>query len=337
MTRQTLSMLACPVLGLLAVQVLHLVLRRLGRRVRIAAGLARRSHRPAQLLAGLTGLWIGLKVFGPHERWTPGVSQVLGLTMIAVGAWFLTSLLLVLEDAALSRYRTDVRDNRVARTVHTQVRLIRRVTAAAVAVLALGAMLLALPGARAAGASVLASAGLVGVVAALAAQSLLGNVLAGLQIAFGQSLRLDDVVIVEEEWGRVEEITLTYVVVRIWDDRRLILPTSYFTTQPFENWTHSGAELIGSVELDVDWLVPVERMRAYLTTVLEDSPLWDERTNVLQVTEAVGGTVRIRALVSAYDAPTLWDLRCVVRESMVTWLRQHHGDAVPRTRVSMQA
>ena len=239
------------------------------------------------------------------------------------------------EDTALSRYRTDVRDNRVARTVHTQVRLIRRVTAATVAVLAVGSMLLT--AVRTVGASVLASAGLVGAVAALAAQSLLGNVLAGLQIAFGQSLRLDDVVVVEGEWGRVEEITLTYVVVRIWDDRRLILPTSYFTTKPFQNWTHNSAELTGSVEIDVDWLVPVDRLRAYLTSVPETCPLWDERTNVLQVTDGLGGTVRIRALVSAYDAPTLWDLRCLVREQLVTWLRDHHPDALPRTRMSVTA
>jgi hypothetical protein len=160
----------------------------------------------------------------------------------------------------------------------------------------------------------------------------LGNMLAGLQIAFGKSLRLDDVVVVEGEWGRIEEITLTYVVVRIWDDRRLIMPTSYFTTKPFENWTRTSAALTGTVELDVDWAVPMPRLRAKLTAVLEDNPLWDERTNVLQVTDAVGGAIRVRALVSAHDAPTLWDLRCAVRESLVTWLREQHGEALPRVR-----
>jgi small-conductance mechanosensitive channel len=323
--------------GLVLEQLLHFGINRLGRRLPLAARLARRAHRPALLLTGLGGLALGLRLFVPPEPWLATVLRVLVLTLIGVAAWLLTSLLLVAEDTALSRYRTDVRDNRVARTIHTQVRLIRRVTAATVAVLAVGSMLLTLPAVRTVGASVLASAGLVGAVAALAAQSLLGNVLAGLQIAFGQSLRLDDVVVVEGEWGRVEEITLTYVVVRIWDDRRLILPTSYFTTKPFQNWTHSSAELTGSVEIDVDWLVPVDRLRSVLTSVLETSPQWDERTNVLQVTDAVGGTVRIRALVSAYDAPTLWDLRCLVRERLVTWLRDHHPDALPRTRMSLES
>ena len=125
------------------------------------------------------------------------------------------------------------------------------------------------------------------------------------------------------------------MVVQIWDDRRLILPTSYFTSKPFENWTRTNAALTGAVELDVDWAVPVSRLRAKLTEILGQHPLWDERTNVLQVTDALGGTVRLRALLSAYDAPTLWELRCDVRESLVTWLREHHGEAIPRTRTDL--
>jgi small-conductance mechanosensitive channel len=327
--------LALSVAGLVALQVVHLVLVRAGRRVSLATDLARRTHRPAQALVALAGFWIGVRVLLPHQSWSGSVLHLLGLALIGAGAWFTASLLFVIEDVALARYRTDVQDNRVARTIHTQVRLIRRVTVAVIAVLAIGSMLLTLPGARTAGASVLASAGLVGVVAALAAQSVLGNVLAGLQIAFGKSLRLDDVVIVESQWGRIEEITLTYVVVRIWDDRRLILPTSYFTTKPFENWTRTSAALIGTVEIDVDWNVPLEHLRARLTEVLEGNPLWDERTNVLQVTDATGGNVRVRALVSAYNAPALWDLRCAVREALVVWLRDNHDDALPRTRTQL--
>src|SRR5439155_11479519 len=205
---------------------------------------------------------------------------------------------------------TDVPDNLRRRRAQTQIKVIRRLTIAVVVVLTLGTMLMTFPAARAAGASVLASAGIVAAIAAFAAQALLGNVFAGLQLAFGGALRLDDVVIAEDTWARVEEITLTYVVLRVWDDRRLIVPSSYFTTKPFENWTWTGAALLGTVEIDLDWSAPFDRMRAELDRVLTATPLWDGRVGLLQVTDAVGAFVRVRALVSAIDAPTLFDLRC---------------------------
>ncbi|GAA1818729.1 mechanosensitive ion channel [Luedemannella flava] len=310
-------------------------LRRLSRRVPMAGQLAFRAHRPARAFGVLVALAVGGSIVLPAGDGRDVTLSVLHLALVAAGAWLLTALLFVVEESALARFRTDVVDNRRARTVHTQVRLIRRVTAAVITVLAVGAMLLTIPGARALGTSLLASAGLVGVVAALAAQSLLGNVLAGLQLAFGGSLRLDDVVIVEGEWGRIEELTLTYVVVQVWDDRRLIVPTSYFTTKPFQNWTRTELALLGTVELDVDWAAPVERLRAELREVVSGSDLWDGRVSVLQVTDAVGGNVRLRALVSAADAPKLWDLRCLVRERLITWLREYDDDALPRTRTSL--
>jgi small-conductance mechanosensitive channel len=230
-----------------------------------------------------------------------------------------------------------VSDNRHARRIHTQVVMLRRITIAVVAVIAIAVMLMTFPQARAIGTSLLASAGLAGVVAALAAQSVLGNVFAGLQIAFSDSLRLDDVVIVENEWGRIEEITLSYVVVQVWDDRRIILPTSYFTTKPFQNWTRTEAKLLGTVEIDCDWTMPVEEVREELRRFLEATDLWDGRVSVLQVTEATGPTIRLRALVSASDAPTLWDLRCLVREHLVAWVRDRHGDALPKTRAEIGA
>jgi small-conductance mechanosensitive channel len=199
-------------------------------------------------------------------------------------------------------------------------------------VLTAGVMLMTFPGIRALGASVLASAGLVSVVAALAAQSTLGNVFAGLQLAFSDAIRVDDVVVVEQEWGRIEEITLTYVAVQIWDDRRLILPTSYFTTKPFQNWTRNSSAVLGTAEVDVDWSTPIEPLRAELRRVCEGSELWDERVCVLQVTEAIGGTIRLRALVSAADAGALWDLRCLVRERLVGWMWEHQRGSLPRVR-----
>jgi small-conductance mechanosensitive channel len=242
---------------------------------------------------------------------------------------------MIIMDLALRRYRTDVSDNRHARRIHTQISVIRRIGIAGFAVLAMGAMLLTFPAFRAAGASVLASAGIAGVIAGLAAQSLLSNVFAGMQIVFSEALHLDDVVVVEKQWGRIEEITLTYVVVRIWDDRRLVLPTSYFLTTPFENWTRTEAAVIGAVELDLDWSVPVDSLRGELELALKENERWDGRTCTLQVTEATGSYVRIRALVSAHDAPTLWDLRCDVRERLVEWIRQEYPAALPKLRAEV--
>jgi hypothetical protein len=162
-------------------------------------------------------------------------------------------------------------------------------------------------------------------------------VFAGIQIAFSDALRLDDVVVVEGEWGRIEDITLSYVVVHLWDDRRMVFPTSYFTTRPFQNWTRQDAAILGTVELDVDWSVPVEEARAELRRILEATELWDGRACVLQVTDAVHGWVRIRALVSAVDAPRTWDLRCLVRERLVDWLQGHVPGALPRVRANVEA
>ena len=255
------------------------------------------------------------------------------LVIVAVG-WLLVSAVLLFVDRALTRYDVEVADNLHARRLRTQVGIIRRLIVTVAVVITLGAVLLSFPGVEAVGASVLASAGLISVVAALAAQSTLGNVFAGLQLAFNDAVRLDDVVIVEEEWGWIEEITLTYVVVRTWDDRRLVLPSTYFTSSPFQNWTRHSSELIGSVELDLDWGVDPEAMRVELDRVLDLTDLWDGRVKVLQVTDAVGGWVRVRVLVTAVDAPTLFDLRCHVREHLVTWVR-HHTASVPRQRVEL--
>jgi small-conductance mechanosensitive channel len=204
-------------------------------------------------------------------------------------------------------------------------------------VLAFGVALMTFPQARVVGTSVLASAGFAGIIAGLAAQSVLRNIFAGLQLAFSDAVRLGDVVIVQNEWGRIEEITLSYVVVHVWDDRRLILPTSYFTETPFENWTRTDAALLGAVEFDVDWGLPVDAMREELRHCVEQTDLWDKRVSVLQVTEATGSAMRLRALVSAEDAPRLWDLRCYVREHLVNWVRLQHPSALPRLRTELSS
>jgi hypothetical protein len=202
-----------------------------------------------------------------------------------------------------------------------------------VVLVAIGAILLTFDGVRAVGASLLASAGIASIVAGLAAQSVLANVFAGVQLAFSEAIRVDDVVVVEGEWGRIREITLTYVVVMTWDERTVVLPCTYFTTKPFQNWTKYGSALIGAIELDVDWRVSTDAMRTELDRVLEGTDLFDGRTKVLQVTEATGGLVRVRVLASAHDSAALWDLRCLVREELVEWVRDQDQGALPRQRV----
>ena len=329
------GVLGAAVLALLVVEIIHRLARRLGRRSPLLAELAGQAHRAFQVLATLYAVQLALRVFVRSFPSREAVLHGLLLAVIAAGAWLVAVLLLVIEDVALAKFRTDVPDNLRARRVHTQVVVLRRLTVAAIVVLALGVALMTFPHVRAVGASVLASAGVIGVVAALAAQSLLGNVIAGLQLAFSDAVRLEDVVVVEGEWGRVEEITLSHVVVHIWDDRRLILPTSYFTTKPFETWTRTSAAVLGTVDVDADWSMPVPVMRDELRALVERTELWDGRVCVLQMTEATGGLVRLRALVSAADAPTLWDLRCLVREHLVAWVRDHRPTALPRLRTEM--
>jgi small-conductance mechanosensitive channel len=332
-----LIVVAAAVAAVLLVELSHWLLGRLGRRSPLAADLARTAHRPFQATLLLFAVQQALRARAGEFPGRDGTLHILVILFIAGFAWLVAALVLVLEDVALDRWRTDVPDNLKRRRLKTQVVILRRVTVAAIVVLALGVALMTFPGIRALGASLLASAGLASVIAALAAQSALGNVFAGLQLAFSDAIKVDDVVVVEGEWGRIEELTLTYVAVQIWDDRRLILPTSYFTGKPFQNWTRTGSAVLGTAELDVDWSVPVEPMRAELRSVCEGSTLWDGRVCVLQVTDAVGGSIRLRALVSAADAPSLWDLRCLVRERLVAWVWEHQRDALPRVRADVGA
>ena len=324
---------ALAVLAALAVAwMIDLGVRRAGRTRDWLSELSRRARMPFRLFLAAIAAVAAIHVYAPAGGWHLAV-HIVTLILIGATAWLVTALLFVLEDSMMPRLRTDVADNRRARAARTQLVVLRRVTAVVVAILALGTALLTFHEVRLVGTSLLASAGVAAAIAAFAANALLSNVVAGAQIAFSGSLRFDDVVVVNGEWGRVEEITLTYVVVHIWDDRKLILPTSYFTTQAFENWTHTSSALVGEILLDVDWSIDLEPLRASLKTMLGTTQLWDGRVSVIQMTDAVGGNVTIRALVSARDAPTLWDLRCLARESLVRWIREQK--AAPRTRANV--
>jgi small-conductance mechanosensitive channel len=269
-----------------------------------------------------------------RSAWGP-TSHALAIALIAGLTWFAVQVMYALTDIVLLRLNRALgtRDNRRARRARTQLVMLRRVVAVIAVVIALGAILLTFTKVRALGASMLASAGIAGAIAGVAAHPTLGNLIAGLQIAFSDMLRMDDVVVVQCEWGRVDDITLTYVVVRTWDERRLIIPTSYFVDNPFENWTRHEARVIGTVFVTLDFAVPVSEVRAEVQRILEASPLWDRREWVVQVTELTPQGVELRMLMSASDAPSAWDLRCEVREKLLAFLRERYPEALPRTRV----
>ncbi|WP_432490804.1 mechanosensitive ion channel family protein [Kineococcus gypseus] len=324
---------ASAVVAVLLSELVALGVRRLARRHDIPVSLARRARRPFAGLLAIVAVQVSLDIYTGPADWRAPTFFALKTATVAFVAWLAVVAANVVQDVVLSRYPIDVEDNRRARQRRTQVALLKRLFVAAVVVVAAASMLLTIPGARAVGTSVLASAGLLSVVAGLAAQTSLANVFAGLQIAFTDGLRVDDAVVVQGEFGNVEDITLTYVVVRLWDRRRLILPSTYFTSTPFENWTRNSADITGTVELDVDWRVPVQRVREHAERFTAEHPLWNGQVFALQVTEARGSFVTFRVLVSADSSGSLYDLRCAVREELVGWLQREHPEALPRVRV----
>jgi small-conductance mechanosensitive channel len=274
----------------------------------------------------------------PAFSQTPALAEILqnatSLILIAIIAMILVEAVGVSTTFVLARYRLDVRNNLQARAVHTQVLVLKKVALTIIGVFTLASMLMVFDSVRQFGASILASAGIASIVIGLAAQRTLATLLAGFQIALTQPIRVDDVVIVENEWGRIEDVTLTYVVVRIWDERRLVVPITYFIEQPFQNWTRSSSEILGTVFLHVDYTAPIDALRTEFTRILQASRNWDGKVNVLQVTDAKEQTLQIRALASAADSSRAWDLRCEVREQLVTFLQRVRPDALPRIRAA---
>ncbi|HRN29586.1 MAG TPA: mechanosensitive ion channel family protein [Terrimesophilobacter sp.] len=281
-------------------------------------------------------LWAVSALTAPqHEAWWPAVAHVFLIVQILTGAWLLSAVVTFGITRAMERF--DEADTTAeVRRMRTQLSVVRRLVAVLVAVIAVGAVLFTFPEVQAIGTSILASAGIVSIVAGLAAQTTLGNLIAGIQIAFSDSVRVGDVVVVEGEWGRIGEITLSYVVVYIWDERRLVLPCTYFTTQPFEVWTRKSDRVLGTVYMDLDWRVPVDAVRAKFDEIMERSDDWDRRTSSVLVTGSQGGMVTVRFLVSAADSGAQWRLRCLVREQMMSWLQQEHPEALPTTRVHLE-
>jgi len=325
---------------ILLVELARRMLVRVGRRWDLARHLVERCTWP--MFAVTTTLTFSL-VFLPsmlgisREELAVGamIERVVEVASIAALTWLVIQASYALTDLVMDRLvQVEGERNRRARRILTQIGLVRRVATAAVIIIAFGVMLFSFPQVRALGAGLLASAGIAGAIIGIAAQPTLGNMVAGLQLAFSDALRLDDVVVVEEEWGRIEELTLTYVVLRLWDERRLVLPVSYFTQNPFENWTRHGSRVVAAVYLRVDWAVPVDKLREELYRFIQDSPLWDQKDWTLQVTDVLpNGLVELRGLMSAADSASAWDLKCDVREHLVTYIRENYPDALPRFRI----
>lgn len=304
-------------------------------RRRSATSQAGRVTAPLGVIFPALGVEVGISAVHLPPRIAADLGHAVGVCVIVGLAWLAARLLAIVEAGLLAHYQ-DPNDPAGLRTrrVQTQLRVLRRVSNVVVVLLAASIVLLSFSRVRAIGASLLASAGLAGLVAGIAAKPILGNVLAGLQIAFTQPIRLDDIVIVEGHWGKIEEITLNYVVVRIWDDRRLVVPISYFVEHAFENWTHSANELTGVVYLDVDYATPVAEVRAALGEILERCPDFDGRAWSLLVVGAGTETMQLRATMTARDSASTWNLRCEVRERLIDYLQRHHPECLPRLRIS---
>ncbi|MEO8307838.1 MAG: mechanosensitive ion channel domain-containing protein [Pseudomonadota bacterium] len=290
-----------------------------------------------RLLLPLLALILGTPMLAVPDRIQAMFRNGVSMVLIGVFAYILYRLIDAACQLVLSRHRIDVADNREARGVYTQVTVLRKVALSVIGTFALASMLMVFDSVRQLGTTILASAGVAGIVVGFAAQRSLGALLGGFQIAMTQPIRIDDVVVVENEWGKIEEITLTYVVINLWDQRRLVVPTTYFLEKTFQNWTRTSADLLASVFLYVDYQAPIERVRQQLTRILEASELWDRKVNALQVTDTTEHAVQIRALASAADASRAWDLRCEMREKLIRFLQQEQPDSLPRLRLAKTA
>jgi len=328
------------VLGILLFYlVLQWILRKFGKNPRylIPVGAVRRISDPVLLI--LLALLIRLPSFREllgfidEPYWFKKTSTLL---FIFASTWLILNLIKLLKQNILKKYNIAAADNLKARKVTTQFNILERIVIFVVIFLAAGIALISFEEIREIGISIFASAGVAGIIIGFSAQKMIATFLAGIQIAIAQPIKLDDVVIVEGEWGRIEEINLTYVVVKIWDKRRLIVPTTYFIERPFQNWTKTSADLLGTVFLYTDYHLPIEPLRAELTRILQNTDLWDGEVNIIQVTDSKAHYVEIRALMSAKDSPTAWDLRVHVREQLILFLQREYPESIAHTRLLLK-
>lgn len=319
--------------------VIYIILKKLGRDPRnvLPVNFANRILFP--LLIFIASLLIKISIIGRLYRFEYTytlLGSISTLGIILSITWFLIVGLKIVKSRMLLNYDVMAEDNLTARKRYTQFAILENIIIFIIIIFALGIALMSFEGIRSIGLSVLTSAGIAGIIIGFSAQKAIGTLLAGIQIAITQPIRMDDVVIVEGEWGRIEEINLTYVVIRIWDKRRLVVPTTYFIENTFQNWTRESSEILGTVFLYTDYEVSFDALRNELTRLLKNTPLWDKKVNVLQVTDAKENTVEIRALVSARDSGSAWDLRVYIREHLLVFLKDNYPESLPKTRISIK-
>jgi small-conductance mechanosensitive channel len=335
--RTLAGLLVSGLIGLGAHFLVFSLIQRLARRTPspVADAFLKHCRGPWKLLFPLFALSLFLPVLSLPDDLLSSLRHLISVAVIVSVTWLLIRSTQALEDVLLDRFPMDERDNLRARKFHTQLQILRKTVVFVLVILAFAAVLMTFEKVRQLGTAILASAGIVGIVLGFATQKTISTLLAGLQIAITQPIRVDDVVIVENEWGRIEEITLTYVVVRIWDLRRLVVPITYFIEKPFQNWTRVSADLLGTVFIYADYTLPVQRIREELHSILRASDLWDGRVWGLQVTGNTERAVELRALMSAPDASSAWDLRCKVREKLLEFIQKNYPESLPRLRAEL--
>ena len=329
-----LAALIAAAIAFVVYRVAGLVLLRVMRPAPALHAMVDKARSAARWVLPLAALQMVWQAAPDNLPYLGSVRHLNGLLLIATVTWLLLRAISGFTTGLIAQHpHDDVEDNLRARRLLTQARVLSRSAMSIILVAGIAMMLMTFPGARQVGASLLASAGVIGIVAGLAAKPVFSNLIAGLQLALAQPIRIDDVLVVEGEWGRVEEITGTFVVLRIWDDRRLILPLSYFIEKPFQNWTRSSAQLLGSVFLHVDYAMPVAPLRAEVERIVKAAPEWDGRFFNLQVTDATDRTMQLRVLCTAASSSLAFDLRCRVREQMIDFMQREYPQFLPRQRV----
>jgi small-conductance mechanosensitive channel len=289
-----------------------------------------------RVIVPVIGIIFALPVIGLPQEWAGVIAKASSILVIAAIAWILVKAVNLGEQAALAKYDIHAADNLHARKIYTQMHVIGKTFYVLIAIFALASILMLFEEVRRLGTTILASAGAAGIILGIAAQHTLANLIAGIQMALTQPIRMDDVLVVEGEWGRVEEITLTYVVLHIWDDRRLVLPLSYFIDKPFQNWTRVSAQLLGSVFLWTDYTLPVAELRKAVGEIVQGSALWDRRFWNLQVSDATEHSMQLRVLATAADSSKAWDLRCEIREKLIDYVQRHYPQSLPKSRVGLE-
>jgi small-conductance mechanosensitive channel len=300
----------------------------------VASAIVNRCSKALHLLLPLIGVAIALPSIDTADGLATYLPRLVTVLTIAMTGMLAIGVVRGFIDHIVATHSMQQADNLEARRIQTQFRVLGRIVIFVIIVATVAGMLVSIPSIRNIGVSIFASAGIAGLAIGLAARPALSNLIAGVQIAFTQPIRLEDAVVVEGEWGWIEEITMTFVVVRIWDLRRLVLPISYFIEKPFQNWTRTKADILGSVILHMDYAVPLDEVRSEFGRALRDLDTWDGKVEVVHVTDCSERTMEIRLLMSARNSPDAWELRCAVRERLISYLQQNYPQSLPRLRLA---